>query len=204
MVVRNIVTPTSWPPGSPADFIRGLEELFQAANGGVEGSDVIFSLEGNTGDVTLAGAFNYLEITNQVITLNAVDLATDVTGALDLTANVGGALTVANGGTGGTTAATGATGLGLGTGNAVVFLTSEVGAGGFLVSGTKVVGAQAAAIASLTNSTGGAATGDLVAIGDTSTSNEGSKINDNLTELNVKLDAILAILRPAGHGLIAT
>jgi len=37
----------------------------------------------NSTDVTLAGAYDYLTISGQEITLNQVDLATDVTGALD-------------------------------------------------------------------------------------------------------------------------
>lgn len=39
----------------------------------------------NTGDVTLAGSFDYLTIADQIITLGAIDLSTDVTGALPLT-----------------------------------------------------------------------------------------------------------------------
>lgn len=38
----------------------------------------------NTGDVTLAGALNYLTISSQEITLGAVDLTTDITGDLPL------------------------------------------------------------------------------------------------------------------------
>lgn len=41
----------------------------------------------NTGDVTLAGALNYITIAGQVITRNAIDLTTDVTGQLP-TANI--------------------------------------------------------------------------------------------------------------------
>ncbi len=46
----------------------------------------------NTGDVTLAGSYDYITISNQVITRNQVNLTTDVTGTLP----------VANGGTGAT------------------------------------------------------------------------------------------------------
>jgi hypothetical protein len=38
----------------------------------------------NTGDVTLAGTPDYITISNQIITRNAIDLANDVTGALPL------------------------------------------------------------------------------------------------------------------------
>lgn len=91
---------------------------------------------------------------------------------------------------------------GLATTDNVQFAKVNAGTNGYEVSGTKVVGAQGSAIASLTNSSGGTASGDLVSIGNTSTSNEGSKINDNFTELNVKLDAVLSALRT--HGLIDT
>ena len=53
------------------------------------------SVGGNTGDVTLAGSLDYLTIAGQVITRNAIDLTTDVTGDLP----------VADGGTGSSTAA---------------------------------------------------------------------------------------------------
>jgi hypothetical protein len=109
---------------------------------------------------------------------------------------------VAKGGTGATTAADAATNLGLGTGSDVTFNTADVGTGGYKVSGTKVIGAQEAAIASLTNSTGGSADGTLAAVGDTSTSDQSGPINDNFTELNGKIDAILAAMRT--HGQIAT
>ncbi len=41
-------------------------------------------LEDNTNDVTLGGSLDYLTITNQVITRNAIDLSSDVTGTLPL------------------------------------------------------------------------------------------------------------------------
>jgi hypothetical protein len=48
-------------------------------------SITITNLSGtNTGDVTLAGSLDYLTIAGQVITRNAIDLATDVTGVLPL------------------------------------------------------------------------------------------------------------------------
>ena len=55
----------------------------------------------NSTDVTLAGAYDYLTIAGQVITLGQVDLTTDVTGTLP----------IANGGTGATTAAAARTAL---------------------------------------------------------------------------------------------
>lgn len=50
-------------------------------------------------DVTLAGSLDYLTISGQEITRNAIDLATDTTGTINLTSQVTGALPVANGGT---------------------------------------------------------------------------------------------------------
>jgi hypothetical protein len=55
----------------------------------------------NSTDVTLAGSLDYITISGQVITRNAIDLTTDVTGALP----------ISNGGTGQTTAAAAANAL---------------------------------------------------------------------------------------------
>ena len=55
----------------------------------------------NSTDVTLAGSLDYITISGQVITRNAIDLTTDVTGALP----------IGNGGTGQTTAAAAANAL---------------------------------------------------------------------------------------------
>ena len=60
----------------------------------------------NTGDVTLSGTPDYITISNQVITRNAIDLANDVTGTLP----------VGNGGTGATSLTDGGVLLGSGTG----------------------------------------------------------------------------------------
>lgn len=59
----------------------------------------------NSTPVTLAGTPDYITISGQTITRNAIDLTTDVSGALP----------IANGGTGATTAADAATALGVGT-----------------------------------------------------------------------------------------
>jgi len=66
------------------------------------------------------------------------------------------------------------------------------------VGGTQVVGAQQSAIASLTDNTGGATDGTLAAV---SGSGADTTINNNLAELNAKVDSVLSTLRT--HGLIA-
>lgn len=58
----------------------------------------------NSTDVTLTGSLDYITITGQAITRNAIDLTTDVSGALPIT----------SGGTGSTSAANARTALGLG------------------------------------------------------------------------------------------
>lgn len=70
-------------------------------------------------------------------------------------------------------------------------------------NGTAVVGTQEAAIADLgSNLTATTTDGTLEAIGDTSAGDESPAIERNLTELEVKVEAILTALR--NHGLIAT
>src|SRR5690606_607397 len=51
----------------------------------------------NTGDVTLGGTLDYITISNQVITRNAIDLTTDVTGVLP-DANVADTISISNAG----------------------------------------------------------------------------------------------------------
>lgn len=98
------------------------------------------------------------------------------------------------------------------TGNTLTFRTNNLdhlqcdGAGNvnapsgvYEVSGTQVVGSQGAAIASLTNSTGGTTDGTLAAISGTAAD---ADLNNNFSELHTKLDAVLSALRT--HGLIAT
>lgn len=208
------VVPIRWPAEYDPKFMEIIfREVLQFADvrNAIEGIGISVSgsSDGNATITNTAAQASYVVLGANVELENERILAvesgtltlTDAGAGLTITISIGN-IPVAKGGTGGTTAATGATGLELGTADAVVFLTAEAGAGGFLVSGIKVVGAQEAAIASLTDSTGGSADGTLVAIGDTSTSNEGSKINDNFTEINGKLDAILAAIR--AHGLINT
>jgi hypothetical protein len=80
----------------------------------------------NSGDVTLAGTPDYITISGQTITRNAIDLAADVTGTLP----------AANGGTGITALGTGvATALGVNVGSAGAFVTHG-GALGTPSSGT--------------------------------------------------------------------
>lgn len=72
-------------------------------------------------------------------------------------------------------------------------------AGDLQRNGTTVVTTQQSAIASLTDNTGGATDGTLAAV---SGSGDDATINNNLAELNSKVDSILSALRT--HGLINT
>lgn len=74
--------------------------------------------------------------------------------------------------------------------------------GEYRIDGTKVVGNQVSAIASLTDSTGGSDDGTLSAVTDQSETTDNSVINDNFSEIHTKLESILSALR--SHGLIAT
>ena len=56
---------------------------------------------------------------------------------------------------------------------------------------------QQAAITALTNSTGGTADNTLAAVGDTTT-NQATVINNNFSDLAVKVNAILTALHNAG------
>jgi hypothetical protein len=75
----------TWNFGGASPFISIEGNLTVSAAATISGT--------NTGDLTLAGTPDYLTLTNQVLTLTAIDLAADVTGTLG----------VANGGTGATT-----------------------------------------------------------------------------------------------------
>jgi hypothetical protein len=77
----------TWNFGGASPFISIEGNLTVSAAATISGT--------NTGDLTLAGTPDYLTLTNQVLTLTAIDLAADVTGTLG----------VANGGTGATTLA---------------------------------------------------------------------------------------------------
>jgi len=74
--------------------------------GKTQADNLINTTGTNTGDVTLSGTPDYITISNQVITRNAIDLANDVTGTLP----------VGNGGTGATSLTDGGVLLGSGTG----------------------------------------------------------------------------------------
>lgn len=69
-----------------------------------------------------------------------------------------------------------------------------------LVGGDEIINgvSSAANVAAATDSSGGTADGTIEAIGDTSTSNEGAKINNNFAELAAKQAAILSALKTAG------
>ena len=73
------------------------------------------------------------------------------------------------------------------------------GSQGVYVDETKVVGKQEAAIASLTDSSGGTANNTVQAIGG---SYSQSEVANNFADVTAKINAILTVLR--NHGLIAT
>lgn len=75
----------------------------------------------------------------------------------------------------------------------------NVTGGSFEVNDTQVVTSQQSAVASLTDNTGGTSDGTLAAVSGTG---DDATVNNNLAELNGKVDAILSALR--SHGLIAT
>jgi hypothetical protein len=100
-LVGNLTGPTAWPDSADFDWelpaASGTVALLSNITGTNSGT--------NTGDVTLAGTPDYITISGQTITRNAIDLAADVTGTLP----------VANGGTGATTLSANAVLLGNGT-----------------------------------------------------------------------------------------
>lgn len=89
----DVVGPASATDNAIARFDLATGKLIQ--NSGITIADgVTGTLSGtNTGDVTLAGTPDYITISGQTITRNAIDLATDITGVTP----------VANGGTGAAT-----------------------------------------------------------------------------------------------------
>lgn len=64
----------------------------------------------------------------------------------------------------------------------------------------QVLGIRESAVGSLTNNTGGSTDGTLASV---SGSGDDATINDNLAELNAKLNAILNAIGKSGHGLTA-
>ena len=93
--------------GSGTSFVQGATASFRIEqDGGTLATVEAANISGtNTGDVTLAGTPDYITISGQTITRNAIDLATDITGVTP----------VANGGSGANTLAANAVLLGNGT-----------------------------------------------------------------------------------------
>lgn len=87
-------------------------------------------------------------------------------------------------------------------GSASIDLYDNDGTPQIRVNGTSVLTAQQAAVASLTDSTGGTADGTLAAVPSDTLVNNAAAANNNFADVNAKLDAILSALRSAG--LIAT
>ena len=112
-------SPISDPGGTPS--FRTL------VDDDIPNNITITNLSGiNTGDVSLAGTLDYLTISNQVITRNAIDLTTDVTEILP----------IANGGTGlGTAPTAGQILIGEGNSGAYVLRTLTAGTGISIANG---------------------------------------------------------------------
>lgn len=73
---------------------------------------------------------------------------------------------------------------------------------GIAVQSVKVLGTQEAAIASLVDNTTGATDGTLDDMDDGAGAVSLAELQNNVAELNAKLDAVLTALR--NHGIIAT
>jgi len=139
----------SWTFNSPLDISTDMTitgALTVGGDLGVSGSVTATNLSGtNTGDVTLAGSLDYITISNQVITRNAVVLTTDVSGTLP----------VANGGTG-VTSSTGTTNVVLS--NSPTLVTPALGTPSALVL-TNATGLTTAGLDSPTGSDTNVVTG---------------------------------------------
>lgn len=79
------------------------------------------------------------------------------------------------------------------------FEDDGAGAVSIKVNGVQVAGTQQAAIASMTDSTGGTVDGTLADVGAAFSQ---ATLNNNFADVNAKIDEVLTALR--NHGLIAT
>lgn len=214
-VPRNITAPVL-PAEWPFELRRAFEELFTAANGGIEGEDYIFNLVNGTDDESPGGQL--LARADENGQLLVADLSNagilDIINGLTPSANKFMYFTSADAAAVATVTAfartllddanqnTARTTLGVGPADTPAFATVEVGTGGYLVDGTKVIGVQEAAIVSFTDNTTGTGTDTLAVTGDTSTSDQSTPINNNFASLSDKVEEILDVLR--SHGLTAT
>lgn len=84
-------------------------------------------------------------------------------------------------------------------GHGTVVVRSTSGVASILMDGVPVLGAQQAAVASLTDSTTGTADATVADVGATFSQ---ATLNNNFADVTAKINAILAALR--AHGIIAT